>query len=364
LGVGRLLPCHSNSQRSTLNFQRPRTAATNTDILDLNHIFLFIAVISPLLVLAKAWRPSGASRAWRVAAAVVLAITATSWIFWRDQAGYIGGGVWFVLLFLPAIGLQRVAELFAQQRYRSARRLAKLLQILHPTAELRGQIQILSTLESRPELADVRAWQSQSTQTRTNRLQGAPAVLLFIVLNSAVFLVELARKTGANPGVLHRLGALDPYSVLIRHEYWRLLSALFLHYDVVHLLFNLFALYILGPGLERVLGTLRFSLCYLISGLGSTAGVLLLTVLRLVQPAELVGASGCIMGIVGAWAGFLLRQRHSPQTQQKLRNILLIVAIQTAFDLSTPQVSMPAHVCGVISGFLLGLAIAPRMRSI
>jgi membrane associated rhomboid family serine protease len=358
-----LLRCDSNSQRSTLNFQRPRIAATNIEILDLNHILVFVAVISPLLVLARALRPGGASRGWRVAALIVLAITTVSWILSPNQAGYIGGGAWFALLFIPAIGLRRVAELFAQQRYKPARRIAMLLQVLHPTAELRRQIQLLRTLES-TEFAGVRVWQSQPTQDRPYRLRNAPAVLLFIALNVAVFLIEVARRSGGNPNVLHRLGALDPYSVLVGREYWRLLTALFLHYDVVHLLFNLFALYVLGPGLERAIGTFRFSLCYLISGLGSTAGVVLLTGVRLVQPAQLVGASGCVMGIVGAWAGFLLRHRHLPRAQQRLLNILLIVAIQTAFDLSTPQVSMAAHVCGLITGFLLGLAIVRRPRSI
>jgi len=70
------------------------------------------------------------------------------------------------------------------------------------------------------------------------------------------------------------------------------------------------------------------------------------------------------MGIVGAWAGFLLRHRHAPQAKQRLANILLIVVIQTAFDLSTPQVSMAAHLCGLIAGFLLGLALAPRPLSV
>jgi membrane associated rhomboid family serine protease len=331
---------------------------------DLNHILLFIAVISPLLVLGRAWRPGGASRGWRVAALIVLGITAVSWISSPGQAGYIGGGAWLALLLVPTIGLRKVAELFARQRYKTARRIAMLLQVLHPTAELCRQIQLLRTLESNPELARPRIWQSPPTQDRHYRLRNAPAVSLFIGLNVVVFLIELATASSGNPNALHRLGALDPYSVLIGREYWRLFTALFLHYGVVHLLFNLFALYVLGPGLERAIGTFRFSLCYLISGLGSTAGVVLLTGARLVQPAELVGASGCVMGIVGAWAGFLLRHRHLPCAQQRLLNILLIVAIQTAFDLSTPQVSMAAHVCGLITGFFLGLTIVRRPGSI
>ena len=87
---------------------------------------------------------------------------------------------------------------------------------------------------------------------------------------------------------------------------------------------------------------------------------MLLTVIGLIQVSQLVGASGCIMGIVGAWAGFLLRHRHAPQAKQRLANIFMIIVIQTAFDLSTPQVSMAAHLCGLIAGFFLGLILAPR----
>ena len=164
--------------------------------------------------------------------------------------------------------------------------------------------------------------------------------------------------------MLHRLGALEPYAVVVNGEYWRLFTALFLHYDIVHLLFNLFALYVLGVPLERTVGTLRFCACYLISGIGSSAGVVALTVIGMVHAAQLVGASGCVMGIVGAWAGFLLRHRHAPDANRRLSNILLIVVIQIVFDLSTPQVSMAAHLCGLFTGFVVGLAIAPRKMSI
>jgi rhomboid protease GluP len=81
--------------------------------------------------------------------------------------------------------------------------------------------------------------------------------------------------------------------------------------------------------------------------------------MHLIEPAQLVGASGSVMGVVGAWAGFLLRHRHAPQAKQQLANIAVIVVIQIAFDLSTPQVSMAAHMCGLIAGFFLGLVLAP-----
>ena len=61
---------------------------------DLNHIFLFLAVISPLLVLARGWRPGAPYHGWRIAAIVVLGVTAVAWILAPRTAGYIGGLVW------------------------------------------------------------------------------------------------------------------------------------------------------------------------------------------------------------------------------------------------------------------------------
>jgi rhomboid protease GluP len=133
---------------------------------------------------------------------------------------------------------------------------------------------------------------------------------------------------------------------------------------LLHLVFNLFALYVLGPPLEKIIGGLRFAVCYLVSGIGSTGGVVALTLLKIVQPAELVGSSGSVMGIVGAWAGFLLRHRHVWQARQRLLNILMIIVIQIAFDISTPQVSTSAHLCGLVTGFLLGLVLAPRRMAL
>ena len=331
--------------------------------MDLNHIFLFIAVISPLLVLARAWRPGGIFRGWRIAAIIVLGITGAAWLFFREYAGYVGGGAWFALLFLPAVGLRKASQLAAQGRYESARRLTALLHFLHPTAQLRDQLQLFQSLELQGRAVDQIEIENVP-QDRRSRLRNARVVVIFILLNVAAFCVELWRGALTNPATLHRLGALDFFAVINKGEFWRLFTALFLHYNLLHLVFNLFALYVLGPPLERTIGALRFAMCYLIAGLGSTGGVVLLTLLKIVRPAELVGASGCVMGIVGAWAGFLIRHRHIWQAKQRLLNILLIIAIQIVFDISTPQVSTSAHLCGLVTGFVIGLAVAPKGTSL
>jgi rhomboid protease GluP len=236
------------------------------------------------------------------------------------------------------------------------------MQFLHPTVQLRDQVGVFRTLETRRG-AGVNVPSEVTSQDRHQRLRGAPAVLVLILLNVAVFCIELWRGALANSVTLHRLGSLDFFAVIQKGEFWRLISALFLHFNFLHLGFNLFALYVLGPPLEKIIGTIRFAICYVISGIGSTAGVVLLTLLKIVRPAELIGASGSVMGIVGAWAGFLFRHRQMWQAKQRLLNILLIIAIQIAFDISTPEVSTSAHLCGLVAGFFLGLMMRPRRVS-
>jgi membrane associated rhomboid family serine protease len=294
-----------------------------------------------------------------VASVIVLAITGLAWLFARGAAGFIGGSAWFALLFIPAVGLRKMTDLAANGRYAAARRLAIVLQIFHPSAELRREIEMLHQLKSNESAAFV-SIQHPPAQVRQPPFRHAPIVVIFIALNVATFLVEILLGDSSDFMILHRLGALEPYQVLVVHEYWRLFAALFLHAGITHLLFNLFALYVLGPGLERAIGSWRFGLCYLISGLGSSAGVVAFWRFGLTSADQVVGASGCVMGIVGAWAGFLLQRRHNPQAKERLSNILLIIVIQCVFDFTTPQISTAAHVCGLITGFILGLLILPR----
>ncbi len=191
----------------------------------------------------------------------------------------------------------------------------------------------------------------------------APAVWSLIALNLLMFAIESLLGGSTNLLTLHRLGALEPIAVYVGGQYWRLLAALFLHYGPLHLFVNVYALYVLGPRLERTIGSLRFALAYLVAGLGSSAGVLLLWRLRLIETDLLVGASGAVMGIVGLWAGILVGHRHVPVARRQLLNIGIIVVIQTGFDFLFPQVSMGAHLSGLVSGFLLGLFVPPKEPS-
>ena len=324
--------------------------------------------MSPLAVLARSWRGEHGNSAWRIAAGVVLVITGIAWFLIQREAGYIGGAAWFLFLFLPAMGLRKMTELSLRHDYSSARRLAAALFWLHPSGDLRDQIRVLRQLEARTAAGDL-SFGSFTPRAplsgEQRRWRHAPVVVSLIVVNALVFLAEQYAiwKSPNDPYVLLRLGALEPSFVVFAREYWRLFTALFLHATTLHLLFNVFALYVLGPQLERSIGSVRFLVCYLVAGFCSSAGIVVLWRMNLIPENEVVGASGCIMGIVGAWAAFLLRNPHLPQVRRRLVNVLMIVVIQTIFDLTTPQVSMSAHLCGLMGGFVIGLILAPSVSS-
>jgi membrane associated rhomboid family serine protease len=281
--------------------------------MDLNHVLLFTIAATSALILLQVFRPQ--TPGVRARAGIVLVASAFCWLLARSIAGWLSAIIWCALLLVPAFLRHRVQTARFSQ-YRSRR----------PTIIL------------------------------------SPVVLTLIIINIAVFILEVFAGGSTNEVTLHRLGELDTRLVIYRHEYWRLIAALFLHYGPIHIFFNLFALLLLGPPLERQIGPVYFAACYLVSGLGSSLAVVCLTRLRLLAPFELVGASGCIMGVVGTWSGFLLRHRHLPVARQRLRNIFIIILMQLAFDLVTPQVSMSAHLGGLVTGFLLGLVVPARSQ--
>src|SRR5436309_6706780 len=126
-----------------------------------------------------------------------------------------------------------------------------------------------------------------------------------IGLNVLIYLAELATGAGinANSGSIYEKGVLvingiDSHGQLVgvaHGEYWRLLTAAFLHYGPLHLGMNMLALSWFGTPVEQYLGRLRYLLVYLVSGLAGSAGALLVT-----PNSPTVGASGAIFGIMGA----------------------------------------------------------------
>jgi rhomboid protease GluP len=161
-----------------------------------------------------------------------------------------------------------------------------------------------------------------------------------------------------NPRLLIQFGAkVNTY--IAEGEYWRLLTATFLHIGLLHLLLNGWALYLFGPLIERHFGALRFVIIYLVAGLGGSIASFAF------GPELSAGASGAIFGLVGALAAYfwLHRRITGAEGRAQLLNAIFIVGINVAFGLSLSQaIDNWGHIGGLIAGAVAGLALAPRYQ--
>jgi membrane associated rhomboid family serine protease len=181
---------------------------------------------------------------------------------------------------------------------------------------------------------------------------------VLIAVNVLVYLVELAQGAGvnANSGSIYENGvlvssAINSHGQLVgvaHGDYWRLITAAFLHYGPIHLGLNMLALYWFGTPVERYLGRMRYLLVYLVSGLAGSAGALLVT-----PNSPTVGASGAIFGILGA-AFVLERQGMYVMGGQALG----IILINLVFSFTFAGISIGGHIGGLIGGMLCMLALS------
>lgn len=145
--------------------------------------------------------------------------------------------------------------------------------------------------------------------------------------------------------------------LILSGEYWRFLTAMFLHGNLMHILFNGFALYALGPETERVFGTPRFLLIYFLSGFaGGVASYAM-------SPSPSVGASGAIFGLIGALAVFfyLARDILGDMGRQQLQSMIFIIVINLFIGFSfSGVIDNWAHIGGLVGGALAGFVLAPR----
>jgi membrane associated rhomboid family serine protease len=194
---------------------------------------------------------------------------------------------------------------------------------------------------------------------------GRPLVTLTIIgICVAVWLAQKASpQVSADVEFSPFRGASEP---------WRFLTAAFAHSpgQLLHILFNMYALWILGQYLEPLLGRLRFAILYLVSAVGGSVGYLLLAApppLPLTQSGidhsswliPVVGASGAVFGLFGA---LLVLNRHLGRSS---RPMFAVLAINAVFGFVVPGIAWQAHLGGFVTGAVLAAAItatAPKAR--
>ncbi|CAL9030007.1 unnamed protein product [Prunus brigantina] len=160
---------------------------------------------------------------------------------------------------------------------------------------------------------------------------------------------------GPSSSTLEKLGALKWFNVVHGHQGWRLVTCIWLHAGVIHLLANMLSLIFIGIRLEQQFGFVRVGIIYLLSGLGGS----ILSAL-FIQSNISVGASGALFGLLGAMLSELLTN-WSIYTNKAaaLLTLIVIIAINLAVGI-LPHVDNFAHIGGFLAGFLLGFILLLR----
>ena len=185
-----------------------------------------------------------------------------------------------------------------------------------------------------------------------------PVICVACFVLYAVMVAQGVSPFSPTPKDAYDWGATFGPSVVFDHQYWRLLSAMFLHFGVIHLGFNMYCLAQSGAMVERFFGHFRFAVLYLFSGIGG--GIASLWYHPVVIGA---GASGAIFGVIGGLIGYLAVRRHEvpPAILKPMwSGAMAFVGYNTIFSLSVPGIDTSAHLgglaTGIACGFLMTLA--------
>jgi membrane associated rhomboid family serine protease len=186
----------------------------------------------------------------------------------------------------------------------------------------------------------------------------APITKALIAINLGIYLITAVQGNGLNdPGgaLLNKfilvgskahLGFFTPYGDLAHdHQWWRLVTAMFLHASILHIAFNMYALWVIGTPIEQYLGKARYLGLYFVSGLAGSAGALVQA-----PYTPVLGASGAIFGILGAM--MILEWQV---TGRLAGQAAALVAINLGISFVIPGISWGGHVGGLIGGILIML---------
>ena len=175
---------------------------------------------------------------------------------------------------------------------------------------------------------------------------GAPATKTLIVI--AVLFYVLTDFGGMRAALFESLAQIN--SLVGAGEWWRVFTPILLHAGITHILFNMWALWVLGPQIERGVGTGAFIALYLAS-----AGVGGLFAFLMGDATDVaVGASGAIFGLFGVWFNWAVRRRNTAYGKALLQQIGFLLLLNAALPFIITNIAWEAHLGGLIAGFAIG----------
>lgn len=173
-----------------------------------------------------------------------------------------------------------------------------------------------------------------------------PVITVLLALNIGIFILTRFPGVGQN---LYNAG-IGVNGLIAAGEWWRFITPMFLHADIMHILFNMFCLYVFAPELEKFLGKMRFITLYFLSGLFANIATFFIHDYDFAH----VGASGAIFGLFGAYGALIYYTKNQlPQLRQIILPIIVISVIMTFVQ---PNINVTGHLIGLLVGFLIGLS--------
>lgn len=166
----------------------------------------------------------------------------------------------------------------------------------------------------------------------------------------AFFMMYILGSGSENVNTLLMFGANYKYLVVNYHEYYRILTCIFLHIGIIHLLTNMYSLYIIGPQVENFYGKWKYLFIYLISGICGS-------ILSLAFSDSInAGASGAIFGLMGALLYFGYHYRVY-LSNTLLRQLIPVIIVNLTISIIIPSISLSAHVGGLVGGIIASMLV-------
>ena len=223
-----------------------------------------------------------------------------------------------------------------------------------------GEVVSLADKRARAQAAAAEAARAQARQQARRDGPAAKPWLTWtlIGINAAVWVVMVGLGVHAfEPSALALLQWGGNLGVFVgAGDWWRLLTAMFLHAGLFHLAFNLYFLWVIGRVCEQIFGPGAYALVYFGSGLLASL------VSALWQPAVVsVGASGALFGVFGAFVAFTIRRRDMlpPEFVRSVRrNALILIGLNLVIGVAVPGIDLAAHIGGLVAGLGIGYSIA------
>ncbi len=189
----------------------------------------------------------------------------------------------------------------------------------------------------------------------------AVCTVALIVVNVAVFMIMTMFGDTEDAVFMLQHGAMYEPFVIQQHEYYRIITCLFLHFGIEHLLNNMVMLGALGWNLELEIGKVRFLVIYFVSGIAGNI-LSLFYDLSTENPAVSAGASGAIFGLMGALLYVVILNRGR-LGRLSGRGMLIMVVLSLYFGFASSGVDNFAHIGGLVSGFILAVILYRKKKT-